>query len=440
MGRVAMLIGLLLSSASLLTGSVWPADQVQTFRKEVKQIVGSAQSQDDARAAAIAKARRDAVEEAGVWLESQSVVQDFKLEKDQVTTLAIGITQTKVVEEGPFLENGAVGYRVVAEVRVDNSALAEHVKEFLANRAQMEQAKASNEREQFLLARLADLERQMAVLKSASPEQRQAVRDSVQENARQLSASEWFYKGVALVTPRGNQHTDPARAIAYYSEALELAPDFVSAYINRGSAFHQTGQLQRAIQDFDQALKLDPDNARAYYNRGVVYGASGQLQRAIKDYDQALKLDPNFVFAYVERGIAFDETGQLRRAIQDYDQALQLDPNNVFAYSNRGIAYAHLSQFPRAIQEFDQAPKLDPNDANSYYNRGSAYADLGQLQRAIQDYDQTLKLDPNDVLAYNHRGNAYFKLRQRGPAYQDFRKACHLGNEAACNWLNSNPE
>ncbi|MBI4081136.1 MAG: hypothetical protein HY423_00860, partial [Candidatus Lambdaproteobacteria bacterium] len=78
--------------------------QVQTFRKEVRQIMGSAQSPDDARAAAVAKAKRDAVEEAGTWLESLSEVRNYALARDDVTALAGGIVQTRIVEEQRFVE------------------------------------------------------------------------------------------------------------------------------------------------------------------------------------------------------------------------------------------------------------------------------------------------------------------------------------------------
>jgi hypothetical protein len=50
-----------LSALLLLLLPALALGQVQNFRKEAKQVMGSARSQDDARAAAITRAKRDAL-------------------------------------------------------------------------------------------------------------------------------------------------------------------------------------------------------------------------------------------------------------------------------------------------------------------------------------------------------------------------------------------
>ena len=435
--RSALFLALALT---LLAGPV--SAQVQTFRKEVKQVMGTAQSQDDARAAALAKARHDAVNEAGLWLESQSEVQNFKLEKDQVTTLATGITQVKVVEEGPYLENGVVGFRVVAEVRVDNSGLAERVKQFLADRKQMELARSANDRESALLAKLGELERQIADVKSASDRDRVALRDAVQANARQLSAREWFEKGYALYDDKRG-HSDSKKAIEDYSQAIRLDPEFSDAYFLRATANEELRKYDQAVQDYDQFLRIRPKLAVGYLRRGYAYYSIGldarirgvqhsgdsNIKRAILDFDRTLRLDPNNAEAYYGRADAYQKIDEANNAIQDYDKVIAMNPETDGIFRKRGEAWADLRQFERAIQDFDQHLRRRPDDDLALLGRGDAYLELGRYQRAIDDYDQAVRAIPSEFREHDEenlsirRGRAYLGLGQYKLAIQSFDRA-----------------
>jgi tetratricopeptide (TPR) repeat protein len=52
------------------------------------------------------------------------------------------------------------------------------------------------------------------------------------------------------------------------------------------------GDNARAIEDYDRAIKLAPDYASAYQNRGAAHEALGNREAAIRDYRAALRLDP----------------------------------------------------------------------------------------------------------------------------------------------------
>jgi tetratricopeptide (TPR) repeat protein len=60
----------------------------------------------------------------------------------------------------------------------------------------------------------------------------------------------------------------------------------------RGNFYYQLGQYQRAIADYTKAIQLDPDYAKAYHNRGAAYSGLSQYQNAINEYTKAIQLDP----------------------------------------------------------------------------------------------------------------------------------------------------
>jgi tetratricopeptide (TPR) repeat protein len=139
---------------------------------------------------------------------------------------------------------------------------------------------------------------------------------------------------------------DYGRAIADYSEAMRLKPDYADAYYFRGIAYYGKRDNDRAIADYDQAIRLKPDHAGAYYGRGRAYGRKGDNDRAIADYDQAIRLKPDDAdaYAYNNRGWAWHCKGDYARAIGDYDRALQIAPNYKTAAANKARAEAELAK------------------------------------------------------------------------------------------------
>jgi tetratricopeptide (TPR) repeat protein len=139
----------------------------------------------------------------------------------------------------------------------------------------------------------------------------------------------------------------------------------VFAYFNSGNANKNKGLYDQAIADYTQAIRLDPNYAAVYNNRGNAYDDKGDNDRAIADYTQAIRLDPNYASAYYGRGNAYYMKKDYDRAIADYTQAIRLDPNDAKAYYNRGATYYDQKDYDRAIADFEAALKINPNYENA---------------------------------------------------------------------------
>ena len=63
---------------------------------------------------------------------------------------------------------------------------------------------------------------------------------------------------------------------------------------DQGMSLYGSGEYQRAIAEFSQTIELDPQYTEAYYIRGLSYANLGQYERAIQNYDNAIELDPQF--------------------------------------------------------------------------------------------------------------------------------------------------
>ncbi|WP_204368585.1 tetratricopeptide repeat protein [Neosynechococcus sphagnicola] len=93
---------------------------------------------------------------------------------------------------------------------------------------------------------------------------------------------------------------------------------------NQGARKVQKGKYQGAIADFSQAIHLSPQFTEAYLGRGIAYSMLGKHPAAIQNFDQAIQLQPNFAPAYLNRADDYQQLGQSQRAIADLQKAIQL--------------------------------------------------------------------------------------------------------------------
>ena len=383
---------LIIQVISSLIISIPAFAEIKTVTHTLKQPFGGSQSPDDARIAGIARAKREALEQFGTYIESTTVVKNAQVDSDEILALTAGVTKAEVIKQKNYADGDAFGIEITVNVELDTAVLEKSLKRLLEDRGHLKDLKESREREKKLLARVVELEKKNQ-LKGKNKEQTAKLKKEFKSVSQGLTAVEWAGK-----------------ANAYWSDKENRNPNITIEYLT-------------------QAIKLDPNYASAYFNRGQIYMELNQFDRAISDYDQAIRLDSSIAkdgFAYNNRGVAYMRLEKCDRAIADFDLAIRLSPNYAKAYANRGIAYKKLEQFNRSILDYGEAIRLDPTNADSYIGRGGVYDRLNQYDKAIVDLSQAIELDPNSAYAYNNRGAVYLQLNNSFLGCSDLKKACYM--------------
>jgi len=337
--------------------------EIITYIHTVKQSFGGSQSPDDARIAAFAKAKREALEQAGTYLESLTIVKNSVLEKDEIFALTAGVLKAEIVSQKNYATEDAFGIVVKAKVDVDTSILEERIRKLLKDRSLLEKYKENQKHEKKLLAKIKELERENQELKTLpakeQKQQKEILKKQFREATQGLTASELMDKALGLV--ENGKLTDPDKALEYLNKAISLDPNYTAAYIVRG----------------------------------LTWRGKGNYDLAISDYNKAIELNPGYADAYCYRGITWSDKGNYDRAISNYNQAIKLNPGNAGTYSHRGITWAVKGNYAQAISDFNQAIKLNPNYANAYIGRGLAWHDKGNYAEAVSDYNNYLKINGN---------------------------------------------
>lgn len=82
---------------------------------------------------------------------------------------------------------------------------------------------------------------------------------------------------------------------------IQLAPDFVYAYYNRGNVFSVLKDYRAALADYDKAIELDPNLAEAYFNRGLTQIFLGNNKQGISDLSKAGELGVVSAYNVIKR-------------------------------------------------------------------------------------------------------------------------------------------
>ncbi len=381
MRKPYIMLVVVLVAFSLVHLSIHSFAEMKTYTVTVKQPFGGSQAPDDARTAAIAKAKREVLEKAGTYLESLTIIKNNMVEKDKILALAAGVLKAEIISQENYSTKDSFGIIIEARVKIDTSILEERINKLLGDDERFEKYQESQKREKDLLARIAVLEKQNQKYKKLSTKtlEKEKLEKEFSKTAQELSAVKWRNKALDLW--EDGKYSDPDKALNYLNKAIKLDPKYARAYNNRGNAWITKSEYDRAISNFNKAIELKPKYAKAYTNRGIAWRKKGKYGEAISDFNKAIKLKPNYTKAYNNRGKTWRKKGKYGKAISDYSKTIEIDPKHAKAHYNRGLVWQKKGMKQKAVDDF-----------NSYLRiAGNKYGDAQNVRRIIRKLGYTPK-------------------------------------------------
>jgi tetratricopeptide (TPR) repeat protein len=265
------------------------------------------------------------------------------------------------------------------------------------------------------------------------------------------NAKQYFKAGESFVEA-GNQKD----AIAQFTKAIELNPDYLQAYISRAEAYKAINELQKAADDYKRALVFESSEIELYYsasevnyllknypealdliNKGITlnpkheeaYRLLSQIQTATEDYsnalasiDKALKLKDNPENNYTHGQIS-EKMKNYNQAEIDYDKAIAKNKLYLEAFLAQANLKLLLNKLDKAMENCNAAFKIDPNSREAYLTRSRIYVKQTEYTKAIDDVSKLLTSSPNDKELFLIRGTYYQEFTQHQNAINDFTKA-----------------
>jgi serine/threonine protein kinase/tetratricopeptide (TPR) repeat protein len=157
-----------------------------------------------------------------------------------------------------------------------------------------------------------------------------------------------------------------------------------------------------ALPYFLRAVELDPNFASAYGGIGIMYGNLGQpdrastyLTKAFELRDRASELE-KFHIASSYYGAV---TGELEKAAETYQEWIQSYPRDAIPYNNLGVIYFQLGQPDKALDVARESVDLDPNNVIDLESLSDSLMVLNRLDESRKPLDEAVakKLDDDGI-------------------------------------------
>ncbi len=236
-------------------------------------------------------------------------------------------------------------------------------------------------------------------------------------------ASAWCYKSFALDAL--GKHDE---AIEAYDIAIVIDSQYVAAAWNDvGNALEQLNRYDDALVAYNRAIDLDPENARTWFSKGYALSNRGDLNESIKAYDKAIEIDPKYAMAWNNKAANLLDLGINDEALQASEKAIGIDSRLAIAWRNKGNALDGLARYGEAIQSYNKASSIDQTYSVSMIDRGNSHYDAGEYVAAIQYYDEAIKQDTKDEYAWYNKADALRMLHRNSEAEAAYSKARELG-------------
>ena len=113
-----------------------------------------------------------------------------------------------------------------------------------------------------------------------------------------------------------------------------LVDNKASAYENfiAGNKLYERKEYEKAVAKYTEAIELNPSYGEAYYNRILANGELGNYVQVIEDYFTITKTDPKLASPDNEIG------EWQKKAIEYYSREIELNPNDRNLWFYRGYA------------------------------------------------------------------------------------------------------
>ncbi len=232
------------------------------------------------------------------------------------------------------------------------------------------------------------------------------------------------------------------KAEVIIEKALEIDPEDLYTWNNKGVLFMKVNEFQKAIDAFEHMLTLRPkpesDKVRKfweyyfrdyYYNLkgeydkkiwvkiGNNYNKLGEYKKAITACINALRIDNQFLELFLPAtktdivgskvwmnlSVAYHGLGDNKKAFESLKESLKCNRYNISSWKYLGYLHYETENFKRSRKAYKRVVKLDDNDFEAWYNLARSFFKDGKLDEAIKTNTRCLKINSQFDLALEFR-------------------------------------
>ncbi len=182
-------------------------------------------------------------------------------------------------------------------------------------------------------------------------------------------------------------------SIPFFERAVELDPQFCSAYIMLGSSYHGIGEDEASRKNFARAFELKDKRLTQEENFLVTatyyWNITGNLEKMNAVLTLYQQVYPRSFNAANLLGINYVQTGRKEEALQEFIWTIDHSPEpSAFAYSNKAQALLSLGRFDEAkatLNQWQQKGSLFSYQKDMLYRIAFIQNDTATMERMARE-------------------------------------------------------
>jgi len=230
-----------------------------------------------------------------------------------------------------------------------------------------------------------------------------------------------FRRGVRYV-----EHDEYERALSYFEEVVEHAPEDAAAYNNIGFCSVMLGRHGAAIAAYRRAVELDQEDPQFACDLGGVYLEIGRFENAVAAFGRAVSAHPDFLPARLGLGEALFRQEKHDGAAEVFREIIAKDPHCVDAHTGLGVACLAMERCEEALAALADAVRLNPDHAAAHEAAARVYTRLGRHREALVAQEDAGRCQPFSGEAQCRLAEAYTRAGRWKKALEVYERAVRL--------------
>jgi serine/threonine-protein kinase len=217
-------------------------------------------------------------------------------------------------------------------------------------------------------------------------------------------------------------------------------PSAFDAYLHATKAYRgdlDERSMQEAVAGYTEAVRLDPDYATAYADRSLVLGGLARNystkakrldygERAQADAKRAITLVPDLAVGHLALATILEFTLDFGRANSEYERALALALGEAKVLRRYGQFKVQMGNGGVGLDALRRSVTLDPLNSSNYFALGEALVWARRPNEALVPLNEVKALAPDDASVYGWLGYAYLGARN----FESAQETCERAIEA----------
>jgi tetratricopeptide (TPR) repeat protein len=184
-------------------------------------------------------------------------------------------------------------------------------------------------------------------------------------------------------------------ARAAFSQAIDIQPSLVVAYVGRAGTFVASGNAKSAIADLKKAEELAPNNPEPAFRIGMLHQEARAFKEAYEAYGRAIRIEPKLVLAYNNLAwMAATRRERLDEALAWIQKARSLAPKESTLFDTHGWVLRARGDLTGAAAVLSEGISENPS-ADLHHHLGVVRMEMGQLDDARANLRKALQIQPD---------------------------------------------